>query len=107
MRWPWKRRESNSTAEILRAAKARIDTPEKWGQGYNLLSTPKRCSTQAISTALGLDLMDYGVLDTAPYEVLAAVVGHDQVGNWNDAPERTHADVMAAFDRAIETCEAA
>ncbi len=29
----------------------------------------------------------------------------DHIGRWNDRPERTHAEVIAAFDRAIELAE--
>jgi hypothetical protein len=36
-------------------------------------------------------------------ELMAATDG-DPI-RWNDAPERTQADVLAAFDRAIELAE--
>jgi hypothetical protein len=43
-------------------------------------------------------------------EMLARAIGYDplfsgSLHEWNDAPERTQADVLAAFDRAIELAE--
>lgn len=38
--------------------------------------------------------------------LVGAAVGGVPIGRWNDAPERTHAEVLAAFDRAIELAEA-
>jgi hypothetical protein len=34
-------------------------------------------------------------------ERLRAAIGNLSIPGWNDAPERTHAEVLAAFDRAI------
>jgi hypothetical protein len=36
-----------------------------------------------------------------------AIDGHADIAlaRWNDSPDRTHAEVMAAFDRAIESEE--
>jgi hypothetical protein len=45
---------------------------------------------------------------TAVKKVLQSAVGTSYAGgvaNWNDAPERTQAEVLAAFDRAIELAE--
>lgn len=39
-------------------------------------------------------------------DAFRAAIGTDNVIDWNDDPERTQADVLAAFDRAIENCEA-
>jgi hypothetical protein len=38
-------------------------------------------------------------------DLLKRVVGYDPI-DWNDAPERTQAEVLAAFDKAIELAEA-
>jgi hypothetical protein len=37
---------------------------------------------------------------------LKRAVGSPQLANWNDASERTQAEVLAAFDKAIELAEA-
>lgn len=50
---------------------------------------------------------DYVVFDHASKcEAFAEAIGvtyerPSSIWRWNDAPERTHADVMAAFDRAL------
>lgn len=44
----------------------------------------------------------YGVAVTVMYNITRATTG---IGAWNDAPERTHEEVLAAFDAAIERCE--
>jgi hypothetical protein len=38
---------------------------------------------------------------------LAAAIGTDPIYEWNDAPGRTQAEVLAAFDKAIELARAA
>ena len=47
---------------------------------------------------------------TPARDVLRWVLDHNSIANFNDAPSRTKADVLAAFDRAIkeqEQCDAA
>jgi hypothetical protein len=38
-------------------------------------------------------------------EPLCVVIGDRRLDHWNDAPERTQAEVLAAFDKAIELAE--
>lgn len=100
--------------EILIAARAKIEEPERWTQGKFALSplanqvkpTSRRavcwCSLGAIAAVTHDDPNDvnddvYWILQRAmrlPDGVMAVAV-------WNDAPGRTHAEVLAAFDRAI------
>jgi hypothetical protein len=88
--------------DVLRAAKALMDTPEKWWRGPKI-GHPTRgtCPVLAIDAASN----DRGL---APKETFARAVGLDHVwptdsiAKWNDDPKRTHAEVMEAFDRAIE-----
>jgi hypothetical protein len=40
-----------------------------------------------------------------PLATAIGVKGVTGIYDWNDAPERTQADVLAAFDRAIELAE--
>ena len=50
------------------------------------------------SAALGWLGIDTG----AALKALKCAIGNGhEIVPWNDAPERTHAEVMAAFDRAI------
>jgi hypothetical protein len=81
-----------TTKEILEAAKARIDTPEKWCQGILSLDG-RRCAMAAFE---GWET------GTVPlYDLLAkdASYGTPSLVEFNDT--HTHAEVMALFDRAI------
>lgn len=39
------------------------------------------------------------------YDIFQCVIGTDYVSEWNDAPDRTQAEVLAAFDKAIALAE--
>lgn len=71
------------TSEILTAARALIDTPEKWRGGANA----------AISEAYWLK----GGPHECAYEALRRAIGlRNNLAYW----ECTHAELMAAFDKA-------
>ena len=102
----------------LRAARALIDKPEKWTQrafGRDAEGTlveglegkhpavVARCATCAIMNVS----LDEEARETRRY-LIHSINNHrpsDQcyfsLAGWNDAPERTHAEVMQAFDWAI------
>ena len=83
-----------TTRETLIAARGLIDTPEKWCQdAYE--RDGRRCALAAVNQ---------GWRGPEAYHALLIACGDDakSIGEWNDAPERTHAEVMEAFDRAIE-----
>jgi hypothetical protein len=100
-----------TTLEILKAARELLAVPERWTKGAFgrdsndlsrfLLSVHKAvcfCSQGAIESVQLL------ALDQA--KEIAALFGFatwSQV--WNDAPERTHAEVLARFDEAIAKLE--
>jgi len=98
---PFDATPTNTVADVLRRAKALIDTPEKWSKG---VFGPGLCVLGAVYVANGRE----DVSDThVPWLVKALGLRNGcQVFEWNDAPETTHADVMAAFDRAIALAEA-
>ena len=90
-------------------ARALIDTPAKWVQGR---SQRKRkggtayCSTAAITMAADR----YDPFQNAILHLYGAIKRHAgqsyaTVAAWNDAPDRTHAEVLQAFDWAIEDAE--
>lgn len=102
-----------SPAEQLRAAKALIDTPEKWTKG---------CNARAFDGA-SLDPRDvlascfcsFGAMvhvednsdnrreaDHALFMAVGEIAPFPGYISFNDADTTTHADVMALFDRAIE-----
>lgn len=102
-----------TTVEILEKARGLIDTPDKWVQvGGQHVGTDEcaHCAGNAIAAACGWQGDDYAhkmkaaraLADAA--EIDAAAVRADlmlAIYRWNDAPERTHAEVLDAFDRAI------
>ena len=98
--------------ETLRAARALVDTPEKWWQdgGHNEENVGYTCTCAGL--ALTDAPTDYERERFAARRFFASTLGLDvgqlatSVFDWNDAPERTHADVLAAFDKAIKAAEA-
>ena len=90
--------QRNEIAGILRRAKALIDTEDKWfgpvtHQGPN-------CALTAINNISGKSLGR----DNPIYKALMrAMPGASSVAMWNNT--HTHAEVMAAFDRAIALAE--
>lgn len=87
--------------DILIAARAKIAKPEDWGKGCRA-RRPFRtcCAAEAIeetSSTFSERVRTYRAL------VNAAGINRGSIGTWNDAPERSHADVIRAFDLAIAT----
>lgn len=85
--------------ESLIAAKALIDTPEKWIKGE--LHTKRGaqhcyCIYGALAQVVRTEEDDAGVV-----RALRAVAPHRYLSVFNDDPATTHADIMALFDRAI------
>lgn len=104
---------THSTADILRKAKALIDTPEKWTKGENakdvhgnevgILASEATCF--CMEGALKRVGVGYG---ERPWVLLGiAATGKPRLGiwEWNDRRGRTHAEVMEAFDKAIALAE--
>ncbi len=96
-----------TTLDILRDARALIETPDRWIKGeYGrvLYGTQCYCLVGAVDQASDLDTVQFN----RAQKVLLAVVDEDSIVDFNDAPRTTHGgDVMAAFDRAIAVTEAA
>lgn len=93
-----------SVVENLKAAKALIDTPEKWGKGaFEFRGC--YCALGALGmaeagTPAGYSLTGRWALQCAlPNTFLS-------VDAFNDHPDTTHADIMALFERAIAAEEA-
>jgi hypothetical protein len=96
------------TAALLRRAKARIAKPSAWCQGclarnhngkqtgYDMRSAVSWCMIGAVLR----DGADNAAKDEALQMLQEAVRG--SVSSFNDKPHRDHADVMAAYDRAIK-----
>ena len=96
-----------SVRENLIAAKALIDTPEKWLKG-KLSDREERCfcAYGAVASVTNYEAGE----DIAMVEALRRALPHAfapnprgilDIAQFNDLPTTTHADVMAWFDRAI------
>jgi hypothetical protein len=91
---------------VLIKARAKIADPANWGKGIRGLSPPRRplntcCAAEAIEDTC--DDVELRSLAFATLRRAAGILpGFHTFVVWNDAPERTHADVVAAYDRAIK-----
>jgi hypothetical protein len=103
-----------TAAATLRAA-AQLIRERGWGQGDYVNASGCFCSVGAIRAACGIQ--DFaGQSKTAPSSTkpvrealgwLSRSVGRVLMAGWNDAPDRTVDDVLAAFDRAATLAEGA
>lgn len=93
----------NDAIDILKTARARIARPDLWGKGRRNVDRPMEtcCLAEAFDTAT-----------TGPEYRRAIRAIHNAAGlddcwgnliAWNDADERTHAEILAAFNLAIAT----
>lgn len=88
-----------TTRDDLIAAKALIDTPEKWCKGAFRDRHGRICAITAISSAAISNYREMrGALFDQIIQPRRKPIG---VGAFNDLPTTTHADVMALFDRAL------
>ena len=96
-------------SEILLAAKEKINTPEKWTQGELAKNArgekvPRYSETAVCWCSLGA-ICAVAESETAKVESRAESslrqVVIQRIDIWNDDPERTHEEVMNAFDKAI------
>lgn len=92
--------------ELIPLVKARalIADPAKWGKGRRRHDRPLDtcCAAEAIE-----EVEPPSPRRRAAYCALEQAAGivrppmGSVIVDWNDAPERTHAEVLAAFDKAI------
>ena len=102
----------SSVHENLIAAKALIDTPQKWTKGHYQFGDCF-CSLGALGCVLEMTPSDdmggneiaLGMALPADFEPDSELTVGTKVVNYNDHPETTHADIMALFDRAIAAAE--
>lgn len=96
---------------VLIKARALIADPAKWGKGMRgggeLRPLGTCCAAEAIEDVAGNPKDSWRPtrrdieLRKAAYESLSRSFGGGSIIDWNDAPERIHADILAAFDKAI------
>lgn len=97
--------------EILIAAQAKIEAPERWVKGkFASLADGRKCypdNERAVCFCAEGAVFASGARWAAKAKALRflrdVAVGDEftSIPDWNDAPDRTHAEVLAAFDRAI------
>ena len=92
-----------NTKKLLIDARALLAKGWMQGDWHNgdVVRLPTRwCSIGAIEWAGG------GTAESSAKRALWRAVGTACISDWNDAPGRTQAEVLEAFDRAIALCEA-
>lgn len=86
----------------LKAAKALIDTPEKWVKG-----TYEKDGCRCLLGALIDSTHDFGSYGAAQRAVAGQFSDPKlHIADFNDLPATTHADVLSVLDRAIKAAEA-
>lgn len=94
-----------STKEILIAARKLIEKPENWGRlARRYRNNPHSCcvSESLEQVCAGPRGFNTSLFLFAARTFAKAADTPGPITDWNDAPGRTHAEVLAAFDRAIE-----
>jgi hypothetical protein len=93
-----------NTRDILIEARKLIEKPEDWNGGG--FCKGKHCAQTAISSVASrsrsaLELEKSAISTFATAADIKFETSASPIWVWNDASSRTHADVLAAFDRAI------
>lgn len=98
-------------------AKARELVAAGWCQGntaINATGAPVNASSPEVARVCAMGAMDRAgdwandpKRTSAMAEALYGVLNNDSIVDWNDAPERTQAEVLAAFDKAIAAARGA
>lgn len=94
-------------AQVLRDARALIDTPDKWTKG-KFENGGCYCALGAVAKVCGFDPRNawLGEMDAVHRALDASLpFGFEATPDFNDHRNTTHADVMALFDRAIAAAE--
>jgi hypothetical protein len=85
---------------MLRVGRALIET-HGLAKGFIEDDQGRFCTVGGVSRQSRRPML--GMYEALEYLARAiGVVPIDHIGKWNDAPERTQADVLAAYDKAIE-----
>ena len=109
--------QDQGVLDVLKAARELISVPERWTQGHfardasgNLVNSSNPAAvcwcvygaTMAAARRVGTTTEGAAEADRA----LEETFGGDDLDIWNDAPGRTHAEVLDLFDRTIAWIEA-
>jgi len=103
-----------TTRDILIAARALIADPERWTRRVSARAAAEKvcdatddaavawCATGAIERCVSDDTEWQDALEALRSVLVPTTLITGHITAWNDRPSTTHADVLAAFDRAIE-----
>lgn len=99
------------TGQILTRARELITDPAHWGQaivaanaeGHEVPVLEATCFCAAGAICRAERELEASTNRFAAYLALGFQTGY-VLGQWNDDPTTTHADVLAAFDQAIAKC---
>lgn len=106
---------SKEVADLLRRAKAKIATPERWTQykvarntrgGYVDPLNPEATCWCSVGALVAVRADRYGPLYSRAVKALSIAAGYN-IERFNDADETTHHQIVGVFDRAIAAEESA
>ena len=100
-------------AEVLRAARALIETPERWCRGAWARSAHRRPVLEASAKACSFCALgavnrvapSWNLRGQAHGALFHSLPKFPSVHQFNDARSTTHADILALYDRAIALAE--
>lgn len=95
--------QEKTTLQVLVEARARITDPNDWCRGDYFIDN-RCCPLGAIAVAMGKPKNFWSgeaVFNTPANLALSEAMG-EAVHKFNDDERNSHADVLAAFDKAIE-----
>lgn len=93
-------------SEILRAGKANIEA-RGWCQGDQMAIFGPDGGPCCVATAMPKgDAFANSLLAVDLFKEANGISPMVGIGTWNDAPERTKEEVLAAYDKAITAAEA-
>jgi hypothetical protein len=100
----------NDPRDVLIAARKLIENPIDWGQGARGYGGNRPintcCALEAIEDATrGDGLLELRIAAYRALQIAAGLKLDSHIAKWND--NHTHAEVLAAFDRAIAATGAA
>lgn len=87
---------------ILIEGRRRIEDPDRWGKGMRAHRDDPAtfCASEAIEDSPYCYSRTLALC--ALIEASAGAINNQmRIAEWNDAPERTHAEVLALYDKAI------
>lgn len=88
--------------DVLKKARELVARPGGWCQG-DVFGGDACCALGATSSVVSDDGDDGPASDAE--DILRKAIGTNRLADWNDAPGRTQAEVVAAFDKAIALAE--